>query len=62
MVESLVGKRQRPLDEVAGMLGFSGLSTFSRWFRNRFGQSASEWRAVKLRSAHANAALRGQQS
>ena len=51
MVTSFVEKGQRPLNEVAVMLGFSGLSAFSRWFRNRFGRSASEWRVVALRGA-----------
>ena len=54
MVTSFVEKGQRPLNEVALMLGFSGLSAFSRWFRNRFGRSASEWRAVNLRDAQPN--------
>jgi AraC-like DNA-binding protein len=48
MVRSFVEHGQRPLNEIAGMLGFSELSVFSRWFRNRFGRSASEWRSAKL--------------
>ena len=47
MITSLVGNSQRPFNEIAGLLGFSGLSAFSRWFRNRFGQSASVWRSAK---------------
>jgi AraC-like DNA-binding protein len=47
MVTSLVEKGQRPLTEIASMVGFSGLSAFSRWFRNRFGRSASRWRAAR---------------
>ena len=35
MVTSFVKHGQRPLNEIAGMLGFSGLSAFSRWFRNQ---------------------------
>lgn len=31
------------LGEVSDLLGFSGLSAFSRWFRQRFGCSASAW-------------------
>jgi AraC-like DNA-binding protein len=54
MVTSSVEHGQRPLNEIAGMLGFSGLSAFSRWFKNRFGRSPSEWRAVNLRDAHRN--------
>ena len=54
MVGSFVEHGHRPLNEIAGMLGFSGLSAFSRWFRKRFGRSASEWRVVNLRDAHRN--------
>ncbi|VTU38303.1 Virulence-regulating protein VirS [Variovorax sp. PBL-E5] len=32
-----------PLSEVAERLGFSRLSSFSRWFRSLFGCSASQW-------------------
>ena len=51
MVTNFVEHGQRPLNEIAGMLGFSGLSAFSRWFRTRFGRSASDWRALNLRNA-----------
>lgn len=51
MVTDFVEHGRRPLNEIAGMLGFSGLSAFSRWFRNRFGRSASDWRAVNPRHA-----------
>ncbi|TXS33010.1 AraC family transcriptional regulator [Streptomyces sp. ms191] len=40
----LVAHRARSLSEVAGLLGFSSPSAFSRWFREHFGCSASEWR------------------
>lgn len=33
-----------PLGEVAERLGFARLSSFSHWFRNLFGCSASQWR------------------
>ncbi|SOY65062.1 AraC family transcriptional regulator [Cupriavidus taiwanensis] len=36
--------RERPLSEVAALLGFSSLSAFSRWFSGRFGRSVSAWR------------------
>ena len=55
-VSSFVEHGQRPLNEVASMLGFSGLSAFSRWFHNRFGRSASEWRAATIRNAQPNPA------
>jgi AraC-like DNA-binding protein len=32
-----------PLSEVAGLLGFSGASSFSHWFHSHFGCSASQW-------------------
>ncbi|RQO61086.1 AraC family transcriptional regulator [Variovorax sp. KBW07] len=32
-----------PLGEVAELLGFSGPSSFSHWFSNHFGCSASQW-------------------
>jgi AraC-like DNA-binding protein len=49
MVRSFVEHGHRPLNEIAVMLGFSGLSAFSR-FRNRFGRSELESRAVNFRS------------
>jgi len=42
----------RPLSDVAELLGFSELSSFSRWFARRFGCSASSW---KLRASQAAA-------
>jgi len=37
----------RPLAEVADLLGFSGLSALSRWFSGRFDCSAWAWRAAQ---------------
>jgi len=37
----------RPLAEVADLLGFSGLSALSRWFNGRFDCTASAWRAAQ---------------
>ena len=34
----------QPIGEVAGLLGFSTLSSFSHWFRTAFGCSATDWR------------------
>jgi len=34
---------RKSLTETAQLLGFSGLATFSRWFRNEFGTSATHW-------------------
>jgi len=43
-----IENRDHPLYAVAERLGFSGLSAFSRWFRNRFGCSVSAWRAANV--------------
>jgi AraC-like DNA-binding protein len=40
---------QRSLTETAQLLGFSGLATFSRWFRTELGMSASSWRKYNAR-------------
>ncbi|MFE7394097.1 helix-turn-helix domain-containing protein [Streptomyces sp. NPDC057582] len=42
-----VGHRNRSLTQVAELLGFSALSTFSHWFRNEFGSSPRAWRATQ---------------
>lgn len=39
----------RPLGEVAMLVGFSSLSTFSRWFRQAFGMQPSEYRKAAPR-------------
>jgi AraC-like DNA-binding protein len=39
-----VASVDRPLSEVASLLGFASLSAFSRWFTGRFGCSVSQWR------------------
>jgi transcriptional regulator GlxA family with amidase domain len=36
---------ERSLTAIAGLLGFSALSAFSRWYIQRFGESASARRA-----------------
>ncbi len=36
--------RERPLGDIAELLGFSALSAFSRWFSQRFACSPSAWR------------------
>jgi AraC-like DNA-binding protein len=45
LVMRYVASRERPLSEVATLLGFSSLSAFSRWFSGRFGCSVSTWRS-----------------
>ncbi|WP_454736025.1 AraC family transcriptional regulator [Cupriavidus necator] len=44
-----IENRERPLSEVATLLGFSSLSAFSRWFSGNFGCSVSQWRARRER-------------
>jgi AraC-like DNA-binding protein len=39
-----VKDRGRSLSEVAYLVGFSGSSAFSRWFRETFGRSPTSWR------------------
>ncbi|HSW18554.1 MAG TPA: AraC family transcriptional regulator [Ramlibacter sp.] len=43
LVKRHLGESDLPLGEVAELLGFSRLSSFSRWFRQLFGCSASQW-------------------
>jgi len=42
---------ERPLSEVAALVGFSSLSAFSRWFGREYGCSVSEWRVRRMQSA-----------
>jgi AraC-like DNA-binding protein len=39
----------RPLSDIAGLVGFAGLSTFDRWFRQAFGCAPSTWRRMQRR-------------
>lgn len=43
LVQSHLRESDLPLAEVAELLGFSRLSSFSHWFQRRFGCSASQW-------------------
>ncbi|GAC1604557.1 MAG: AraC family transcriptional regulator [Ramlibacter sp.] len=43
LVQRHLRDSDQPLSEVAGLLGFSGPSSFSHWFRSNFGCSASQW-------------------
>jgi AraC-like DNA-binding protein len=40
----LIEDGNRPLKEMAALLGFSAQSAMARWFRGRFGCSISQWR------------------
>ena len=44
----LVRGHNRPLTEVAEMIWFSSHSSFTRWFRSRFGCGPSQWRRPEL--------------
>ena len=48
LAESLLTSSDRPLQNVADLLGFSSLSAFAHWFRRKFAQSASAYRARRV--------------
>lgn len=49
LAERYIANTQRPLSEVAQLLGFASLSAFSRWFRLQHGCSVSRWRSRTTR-------------
>jgi AraC-like DNA-binding protein len=49
MVGHYLQDPSRPLYLTAQMLGFTALSVFSRWFKARYGCSASQWRTRNLK-------------
>ena len=51
MVTRYTENRERPLSEIATLLGFSSLSAFSHWFSRQFGCSISKWRNREARVA-----------
>jgi AraC-like DNA-binding protein len=53
LAKRYVESSQRPLSEVADLLGYSAQSAFARWFRSEFGCSVSSWRAARARSLKA---------
>jgi AraC-like DNA-binding protein len=48
LVQQHLQESDMPLSEVAELLGFSRLSSFSHWFRSQFGLSASQWHRQHL--------------
>ena len=56
LVTRYIENRDRPLASVAELLGFSAVSAFSRWFRNQFGCSVTDWRAGRHGPLEAKAA------
>ncbi|QBY49868.1 AraC family transcriptional regulator [Cupriavidus oxalaticus] len=51
LVVGYIENPDRPLSEVATLLGFTSLSTFSRWFSGEFGCSVSKWRSQQAQQA-----------
>ena len=45
LAEEYLANSKRRLYEVAELLGFSSAGDFSRWFRDRFGRTPSDWAA-----------------
>ena len=56
LVTRYIENRDRPLASVAELLGFSAVSAFSRWFRNQFGCSVTDWRSGRHGPLEAKAA------
>ncbi|MFI6599385.1 helix-turn-helix domain-containing protein [Nonomuraea sp. NPDC050536] len=46
LAHQYLGNQNRPLTQIAELLGFSALSTFSRWFSGEFGSSPKAWRTA----------------
>ena len=51
LVQRHLGESDLPLGEIAGLLGFSRLSSFSHWFQAQFGCSASQWSQTRKDAA-----------
>ncbi|KXX62078.1 MULTISPECIES: AraC family transcriptional regulator [unclassified Rhodococcus (in: high G+C Gram-positive bacteria)] len=47
LAQRYVARHDRSLTDIAGELGFSALSSFSRWFKDRFGCSPKAWKAAQ---------------
>ena len=45
LAEEYLANRKRRLYEVAELLGFSSAGNFTRWFRDQFGRTPSDWAA-----------------
>ncbi|MDV7354640.1 AraC family transcriptional regulator [Rhodococcus oxybenzonivorans] len=55
LAQRYVTQHTRSLTDIAGLLGFSELSAFSRWFRSEFGSSPTVWRAERGNEARSKA-------
>jgi AraC-like DNA-binding protein len=51
LAERHLAAERHSLTDVSELLGFTAPSAFSRWFRQRFGVSPTEWRATSLQPA-----------
>src|SRR3954468_17778869 len=51
LAERYLANDRYSLTEVSELLGFPAPSAFSRWFRQRFGASPTQWRQTALRAA-----------
>jgi len=51
LAERYLAAERYSLTEVSELLGFTAPSAFSRWFRQPFGRSPSEWRTAALTPA-----------
>jgi AraC-like DNA-binding protein len=51
LAERHLAAERYSLTDVSELLGFTAPSAFSRWFRQRFGVSPTEWRATSLQPA-----------
>jgi AraC-like DNA-binding protein len=52
LAERYLSNSRRSLTETAESLGYSKLSSFSRWFAQQFGESPSAWRKSQLVASH----------
>src|SRR5262249_46450701 len=56
LVTRYIENRDRSLASVSDLLGFSALSAFSRWFKNQFGCSVTDWRTRQVHPVRSNTA------
>ena len=58
LAQEYLANSKRRSHEVADLLGFSSPGAFSRWFRDQFGKTPSDWAAHYQESRDADAFLR----
>lgn len=57
IIDGLMGRDDRPVADFASLLGFSSLSTFSRWFGAAYGVKASEYSRRRAGATEAERSL-----